>query len=100
MTAPPTPKLKATAIARMRFISVLSSRAVPHWTASSRSIKNRADPEGFEKGVGYPDCAVRKPWRALGAFFLFGVAAAVLAIPQKPVWPLTLREGLPAALPG
>jgi hypothetical protein len=50
--------------------------------------------------LGYSECAVQKSWRLLGVFSLFGVGAAVLAIPQKPVWPLTLREGLPTALPG
>ena len=27
-------------------------------------------------------------------------ALLLLAVPEKPVWPLTLREGLPATLPG
>jgi hypothetical protein len=28
------------------------------------------------------------------------VAGSLLALPDKPVWPLTLRDGLPATLPG
>ena len=43
---------------------------------------------------------MRKFWAPLGFFLLFSVTVAVLAIAEKPVWPLTLREGLPAALPG
>ena len=31
---------------------------------------------------------------------LFCFSALLLASPDKPVWPLTLREGLPASLPG
>ena len=36
----------------------------------------------------------------LSAGFSALVASAGIASPEKPVWPLTLREGLPAALPG
>ena len=36
-------------------------------------------------------------WAAAGAM---ACACAMLALPEKPVWPLTLRNALPAALPG
>ncbi|HKA36990.1 MAG TPA: hypothetical protein VKH43_09240 [Thermoanaerobaculia bacterium] len=41
--------------------------------------------------------SLRVPLIALFAVF---VAAAGPALPDKPVWPLTLREGLPASIPG
>jgi hypothetical protein len=34
------------------------------------------------------------------ALFSFSCALALFASPDKPSWPLTLREGLPASLPG
>ena len=40
-------------------------------------------------------------WAAiLTAGFLAGPPALLQAAPDKPAWPLTLREGLPASLPG
>lgn len=43
---------------------------------------------------------MRNCLKGLGSLLVLGLAAPVLAAPDKPVWPLTLREGLPATLPG
>jgi hypothetical protein len=43
---------------------------------------------------------MRNPLPALAAVIFLPVASAAFALPEKPVWPLTLREGLPPALPG
>lgn len=37
---------------------------------------------------------------AAALLFFFCIAVLVPAAPEKPSWPLTLREGLPASLPG
>jgi len=43
----------------------------------------------------------RTPWPAILAICLLAVSPGLLpAAPDKPTWPLTLREGLPASLPG
>src|ERR1700686_4340677 len=38
--------------------------------------------------------------RSAAAAFFFSCALILSASPDKPSWPLTLREGLPATLPG
>ena len=43
----------------------------------------------------------RTLWAALLPFcFSLGAPVLLRAVPEKPAWPLTLREGLPATLPG
>jgi hypothetical protein len=37
---------------------------------------------------------------AILSFSVLGVSTSLLAAPDKPAWPLTLREGLPVSLPG
>ena len=49
--------------------------------------------------IGYSDL-VRFPRAALLALASLSLAARAGGAPDKPVWPLTLREGLPASLPG
>src|SRR5712692_9657522 len=58
----------------------------------SMGIKNRAD-------LRYPDSCMRIR-SALSVAVAFADVSLLFASPEKPVWPLTLRAGLPAALPG
>src|ERR1700730_923976 len=37
---------------------------------------------------------------AVVAFLFFAIGSTALCLPERPVWPLTLREGLPPALSG
>jgi hypothetical protein len=43
-------------------------------------------------------CRLVKPF--VFSVFSFMAALVLTALPEKPAWPLTLREGLPTALPG
>src|SRR5215472_14612885 len=47
----------------------------------------------------YPD-HMQDPWRSMGITLLLFAAPALASPAEHPVWPLTLREGLPANLPG
>ena len=50
-------------------------------------------------GLRYSVFRMRKP-RLLAAGLLLWPGFWLISPPEKPVWPLTLREGLPASLPG
>jgi len=43
---------------------------------------------------------MQNPWRLFGITLLLFAAPALAGPAEHPVWPLTLREGLPANLPG
>jgi hypothetical protein len=43
---------------------------------------------------------MRKPFLAAGLLLWWASAAPLAAAPDKPVWPLTLRDALPLQLPG
>jgi hypothetical protein len=61
-------------------------------------VPERAWPRSL--ALGYPDFPMRRFWKSWGSALFLACLAPVLAGADKPVWPLTLREGLPATLPG